>query len=648
MLRIAFTAAAIALLAAAPPAALQAPQQPSDSPVFRGSVQSIEVDVRVTDRDGRVVRGLTRDDFTLLEDGKPQTIATASFVDLEIESPITRMIPGVIDSDVATNAGVGRMWVVLMGSSAGPGPSGRASRARAAARTFVEQALGPNDQVAIINVHGTMSTAQGFTRNRTLLLDAIDRLDEQPSNPFNTTRAAYQVLEDVSNRLGRLTGRKAILFFDPPTFYGPEGPPALDSQLRATSRQSDVSDYGFQRDALAAATRNNVAVYVVSTTGIVGVEPERPVVEPGGSGLLKALAGQQVLADETGGDSIVNTNNYLAGYERFVQDSNQYYLLGYTPQVEHRDGEFHRLTVRVNRPGLIVRARSGYYAPGRERPPSRQANPAKDAPKEKLSPTALEALRMPLSMGGLIVDMFAAPFRGKGNVASVLVGAQVHGSGLVLNRGEKIEVGFIGTTTEGKTSPGAYHIASLDLADGTRQIVERTGLPFVDRLQLKAGRHQVKFVAHQPTGKTGMVVADVDVPDFTKGAISMSGIVIASPPAAPQAMIRRDATIQRFLGTMHPTAARRFSRRDALTAYVEVYTSTDTKVTQAVAQIARAGQNRPREYPLTPTYSQPGQTVIRRLFPLREFEPGDYILTLEARADKRTASRRVLFTVTDP
>ena len=644
-MRFTFTAAAIVFFAAGPPAAQQVPQQPSDSPVFRGSVQSIEVDVRVTDREGRIVRGLTREDFTLLEDGKPQPIATASFVDLEIESPIRRMIPGVIDSDVATNAGVGRMWVILLGSSAGSGPSGRASRARQAARTFVEQALGPNDQVAVINVHGTMSTAQAFTRNRTLLLDAINRLDEEPSNPFNTTRTAYQVLEDVSNRLGRLAGRKAILFFDPPTFFGPEGPPALDSQGRAASRQTDVSDYNVQRDALAAATRNNVAIYVVSTTGIQGVEPDRPAVQAGGTGLLKAIAGQQVLADETGGDSIVNTNNYLAGYERFVQDSNQYYLLGYSPQVEHRDGEFHRVTVQVNRPGLIVRARSGYYAPRRDRPPARQAATAKNAPKEKLSPPAVEALQMPLSMGGLTVDLFAAPFRGKGNVASVLVGAQVHGSGLMLSRGEKIEVGFIGTNTEGKTSPGAYHIATLDLADGTRQIVERSGLPFVDRLQLKAGRHQVKFVAHQPGGKTGMVVADVDVPDFTKGSISMSGIVIASSPVAPQAMIRRDATIQRFLQPLHPTASRTFSRRDAMTAYVEVYSDVDTKVTQMLAQITRAGRSGPREYPVAPIYSVPGQMAIRRLFPLREFEPGDYILTLEARADKRTASRRVLFTV---
>src|SRR6266542_872999 len=110
MRRFLLAVVAVATLSAGVPAALPLQQQPADSPVFRSGVQSIEVDDRVTDRNGAVVRGLTKDDFTLQEDGKPQTITTASFVDLEIESPVTRMIRGVIDSDVATNAGVGRMW----------------------------------------------------------------------------------------------------------------------------------------------------------------------------------------------------------------------------------------------------------------------------------------------------------------------------------------------------------------------------------------------------------------------------------------------------------------------------------------------------------------------------------------------------------
>ncbi|HET9362077.1 MAG TPA: VWA domain-containing protein, partial [Vicinamibacterales bacterium] len=541
--RAALTAAAIAVVGTGALVARPLPQG-QDPTVFRGRVQSIEVDVRVTDVNGNAVRGLTKDDFTLLEDDKPQQIITASFVDLERESPVTPMVPGVVESDVATSAGVGRLWVILLGSTIGPG--GRAGRARFVAGKFVQESLGPNDQVAVISIHGTMKSAQAFTRNRTLLLNAIERLDEEPPNPADDAiRTAYQVLEDVCNRLGRLVGRKAVLYFDPPTFFNIAGPPPAGS----SAISKDVGYFFDQRDAIAAATRNNVAIYVVSTVGIAGATIDGSTA--GGSlppSTIQAVAGQRLLAEETGGDAIVNTNNYQVGYERFVQDSNQYYLLGYTPQVEHRDGKLHRLTVRVNRPGLTVRARQGYYAPRPERRNARETKPEQIAGAGKLSSAAIDALQMPLSMNGLTLDLFAAPFRAaSGKNATVLVGAQVRGRGLVLGRGERMEIGFVGMNTDGKTSPGAFHIVRLDLTDHSRQVVEGSGLPFVDRLQLAPGRHQVKFVAHQPTGQTGMVLVDVDVPKFSDAPLSMSGVVLASFLELPQTAVKRDDPLLRLL-----------------------------------------------------------------------------------------------------
>jgi VWFA-related protein len=641
--RAALTVAAIAVVGTSALVARPLPQG-QDTTVFRSRVQSIEVDVRVTDVNGNAVRGLTKDDFTLLEDDKPQQIITASFVDLERESPVTLMVPGVVESDVATSAGVGRMWVILLGSTAGPG--GRAGRARFVAGRFVQESLGPNDQVAVISVHGTMKSAQAFTRNRTLLLNAIERLDEEPPNPADdNTRTGYQVLEDVCNRLGRLVGRKAVLYFDPPTFFNVAGPPPVGSS--AISR--DVGYFFDQRDALAAATRNNVAIYVVSTAGIAGATVDGSTA---GGGLppstLQAVAAQRLLAEETGGDAIVNTNNYQVGYDRFVRDSNQYYLLGYTPQVEHRDGNLHRLTVRVNRPGLTVRARQGYYAPRPERR-TRETKPEHIAGADKLSTAAVDALRMPLSMNGLTLDLFAAPFRAaSGKNATVLVGAQVRGRGLVLSRGERMEIGFVGTNTEGKTSPGTFHIVKLDLTDRSRQVVEGSGLPFVDRLQLAPGRHQVKFVAHQPAGQTGMVVVDVDVPKFSDSPLSMSGVVLGSFLELPQTAVKRDDPILRILGRAYPTAKRSFSRNDRLVVYLEVYTNGKTRLTDTVATIAGANQRGTRTLDLPRIIAEPQRAGFRRILPLRDYEAGNYVLTVEANAGREKVSRQVPFTIREP
>jgi hypothetical protein len=292
-----------------------------------------------------------------------------------------------------------------------------------------------------------------------------------------------------------------------------------------------------------------------------------------------------------------------------------------------------------------VRARQGYYAPRPERR-ARETKPEQIAGADKLSSAAVDALRMPLSMNGLTLDLFAAPFRAaSGKNATVLVGAQVRGRGLVLARGERMEVGFVGTNTEGKTSPGAFHIVKLDLTDRSRQVVEGSGLPFVDRLQLAPGRHQVKFVAHQPTGQTGMVVVDVDVPKFSDAPLSMSGVVLASFLELPQTAVKRDDPLLRVLGSAYPTAKRSFPRNDRLVVYLEVYTNGKTRLTDTVATIVGVNSRRTRSLDLPRIIDEPQRAAFRRFVPLREYEAGNYVLSIEANAGREKVSRQVPFTI---
>ena len=630
----------LAVCAAATAAHPHADAQQDQPPTFRTGVQYVEVDVRVTDSNGRVVRNLKKADFTLVDDGQPQTISEATFVDLEADSPVTRRVPGTIEPDVATNAGGGRMWVMLLG---GYGLRGQqvGPRAQQLARQFVNQALGPNDEVAVVPVYGTMSSAQGFTRNRTLMLNAIDRQQgDSVVQAGDPVIVAFQVLEDLCVRLGRVGGRrKAVLFFDPPALFQP--PP------------NGVAAFFAQRDALRAATRNNVAIYVVSTDGLTNRDltakflPSEIGAQARGEGTafdqeLVAMGGLRLLAEETGGDVIINSNNFGDGYQRFVRETNQYYLLGYTPSVEHRDEKFHQLTVRVNRPGLTVKARQGYYGVNRESAPLSAPLPEPGTPG--LSAEAMDALRLPLAVNGLTIDLAATPFRGTGGNGSVLVSARVRGDALVLGAGELIEVGYRATTTEGKTTPGAFHVITLDLTDRSRAAAKTSGLQFAEWTSLPPGRHQVRFVVHQPNGKTGMVVGDVDVPDF-KAALSMSGIVIASARLSEQPPLKMDEPLRKLLGA-HPTAERMFARSDVLAAYAEVYTSGRPDATSAT--IARAGQlSRSSPVDMTLSTAEPGRFAALARIRMRELQPGDYVLTFETSVGARRASRQVIFSVTD-
>jgi VWFA-related protein len=165
----------VSLLACASVLHAQAPE-PSARPTFQLSVSYVDVDVTVTDAEGKFVPGLTRDDFDLLEDGKPQKIETFSFVELPIERPSRFALAGrPIPTDVRSNRDVasGRVYVILL-DDLDVTPM-RTAQVRKSAREFIEQHFGPHDIAAVVGTSGRKEVAQEFTSDSARLLAAVDR-----------------------------------------------------------------------------------------------------------------------------------------------------------------------------------------------------------------------------------------------------------------------------------------------------------------------------------------------------------------------------------------------------------------------------------------------------------------------------------------
>src|SRR4029077_16119926 len=114
-----------------------------------------------------------------------------------------------------------------------------------------------------------------------------------------------------------------------------------------------------------------------------------------------------------------NRNDFSSAFDRLVRDNSSYYVLGYYPP-DARPGRVHKITVRVSRPGLTVRARKGYITP-------KKAEPAKVAAKDIRTPEVREAMSSPLPVSGLTIHAFAAPFKGAAPNASVLLGVERRG-----------------------------------------------------------------------------------------------------------------------------------------------------------------------------------------------------------------------------
>ena len=141
---------------------------------------------------------------------------------------------------------------------------------------------------------------------------------------------------------------------------------------RAWTRRTSSSDaicLSDIRSVYELANRYNTAIYAVDPRGLAAFEFDLSTAGQANVSLTKDSAmldstmdTLRILADETDGRAIVNSNDLDRGLRQIVRDSSAYYLLGYTSTLHQPDGKFHKINVRVKRPGLQVRARPGYLA----------------------------------------------------------------------------------------------------------------------------------------------------------------------------------------------------------------------------------------------------------------------------------------------
>jgi VWFA-related protein len=337
-------------------------------PVFRAATQLIEIDAHVTDKDGRFIAGLSRDDFNVLEDGTRQQIQLFSFVTIPArEDQIGQRAAGPILEQVASERVVaGRTYVMLL-----DGPAASADhvlRMQATARVFLDQLFGPADQMAVTFVKGKFlkyvegreeqMVEQPFTTNRLAIEAAVERLapDTRGGLGVEGTIRTYEAIKSIADQLGAIDrGRKILVWIGGQVPFNPtEG---------AFGKRAAEIAFAY-RDAIRAANRHNVVVYTIDLLGLTTrLSESKGALTNRGGEELKRMAALRAVAEDTGGEAIVGTNNYADMFQQIAARSNAYYLLGYQAQMRRCDGRFHAITVRVRRAGASVRARKGYFAP---------------------------------------------------------------------------------------------------------------------------------------------------------------------------------------------------------------------------------------------------------------------------------------------
>jgi VWFA-related protein len=711
------------VLLASAPAAQQAPQQPTARPpsaqpqrptpdpprqgqppiTFRVEIDYVEVDAVVTDDQGNIVKGLTRDDFEVSEDGKPQKIDIFTQVDIPIDRGERFVVNSVpVRPDVKSNARgfEGRLYVMVLDDF--HTAALRSTLVKRAAKQFIDKYMGENDLLAVVHASGRADASQEFTNDPRLLNAAIDkfigqklrsrtleRLDEYnrqrgleppPSSDSSSSsssqtrkindpldfergykaRGTLGTLKNLADFMAGIHGRrKAILFFSEGIDYPIYD--VFDSRDATTVIQET-------RDAITAAARSNVSFFAIDPRGLhnmgdeimeMSAPPEDPSYRLNPEGLQdeRRLSADSLrtLSEETGGFAAVDTNDFANAYERIVRENSSYYVLGYYPPSDKRDGRFHRISVKVKRPGLKVIARKGYAAP-KGRPANTQVDPTAAG---GTSPALRELLNSPLPQPGLTLAVQAAAFAGTKDNVSVTV--EVTGRNLKFEEKDglfanNVELSMLPLEARGKAQPGQRSEVKLTLKPQTAQVVSATAIRLSKRMTLPAGKYQLRVAARESGGGlTGSVFYDLDVPDFTKMKLGLSGVSLTAATAQLTPTAETDPVLKPLLPGP-PTTRREFYSIDTLALYAEVYDNIGSATPHTVDITSRVlNESGTEVFKAEDARSSKDLQAAKgngfgysAQIPLKEVPPGRYVLRVEAKArlkDAELVSRDVPFTV---
>ena len=396
--------------------------QPEEPEIFLETVDVniVNLLVWVTDKKGNPVSGLTSEDFELFENGRPVRIS--NFFAVEGGEPVeprasAELEPGDTQVTALPILAVPedqRLSLVVYIDNFNIAPANR-NRVLHRLRGFLYDTIDREDQIMVVSHDRSLHVRQPFTNDPDRALDALVELEELSGHSTDRLATRMRVLQEIEaiddplyalaearshaeyvstemrftlrrlrsivNSLSGLEGRKALL-------YVSDGLPmtpaedlfiAVDERFPRAGARAEAMAFDLSPDFRSLGAQANSAGVTFYTLDAGGAEThaslsaEDPGTVQGGSRILidsiynaNLQEPLHMIADATGGLAITNTNAVERSLERVAKDFDNYYSLGF-PAEHGRTGRYYKLDVKMKRPGLRVRHRTGYRDQTRER-----------------------------------------------------------------------------------------------------------------------------------------------------------------------------------------------------------------------------------------------------------------------------------------
>ncbi len=585
-------------------------------PTFSTTTNLVVVDVTVSDSSGKPITDLTKDDFVLFEDGKPQTLLSCDLQKLETKplppadqtlktretaAPMpaqAKPAPASTDPDAKYRD---RRLIVMLFDLSSMQPAEQI-RSVAAATKFVNSQLTRSDLVSVMTFGITLQTVQDFTDDRDLINAAIRKIhvgessenqgladtgadsqdlsgqfvaDETEFNIFNTD-LKLAALEDAARRLAPYPEKKALVYISSGV-----DKTGVDnqSQLRATVNE---------------AVRANVSFYPIDARGLVAQVP-------GGDASQAAAFGNEIysgssqtssrnslhdeqetlvtLAADTGGKALIDSNDLTVGMRQIQQDIESYYILSYASTNAAEDGRYRRIQVKFAPRVKLVKAkldfRKGYFAPTTF---AKMSEASKEAQLQRALDSENPITDLPLAVE---VDYF----RLEKAKYFVPISVQIPGSALAFqSKGSKAatELDFTAEVRDAhdKAAAAVRDTIPLKLDETTAGQVTRKHIQYDTGLTLAPGKYKLRFVARENgEGKIGTFETPFTIPDLSSGsALRFSSVIFSSQRGQQIAGVKNDKKLVQENPLVDnsgqkivPNVIRVFRPGQNLFVYLEVY-----------------------------------------------------------------------------
>jgi VWFA-related protein len=573
------------LLAATAVAQQPAPSASGQASEFPAQVEQVVVDVVVTDNRGNPIRDLATGDFTVLEDGKPQKIASFDAIQVPPQPSTTPPPKPAVSTNLSPAERNARTFVVLFDNV--HMTKFNAQRAKVAVAEFLRNATREGDRVSLVASSGDAWWSARMEAGRDDLIAMLKRLEGRYVPDTGNDRMSDweamrinvfddpQIAARVTRRFDSLgVTQKTQTRGDAPDSTMNEDPyvrsRASDVYFQSVSRNritletmerildalrssrgrkslvlvSDGFIYDTNlpefREVIQASRRANTAIYYVEAGGLEGM-PVSASAEFGralsdqdyGAGLFDKVfnsEGSQSIAADSGGFSVRNTNDLNTGIQRIARELEAYYMLGYNPTNTTADGKFRKIEVKVARKGVEVRARKGYYAPGGDQRSTKPTGIDPDIQRALDSPYTGD--EVPLRMTAYVMD---ESLFGKAST-TVVADVDIRGFSLKEEDGRfKDTVDFLVVVAHRESGEYFRHDQAIEmnLRHETRDQYFKTWLSVPSDFDLAPGGYQAKIVARERnTGRIGTLVHEFDVPrldDLRVSTVKLSDTLVEDP-----------------------------------------------------------------------------------------------------------------------